>query len=165
MLVLVAQFAGAILLQNFITTISCDFSDKVKLSERIDSSEITKFAKKIDIPNFEEPKMDEVQPLFGIGEKLSPKTKDVINKGAGKEAVATVKKKVFEIGKKVSSETNDLKNKAAREAAIATDKVTRELDELVEKVKKLCQDNFIDWLINLKNILWAAVLYEVSGLF
>ena len=78
--------------------------------------------------------MDEVQPLFGIGEKLSPKTKDVINKGAGKEAVATVKKKVFEIGKKVSSEINDLKNKAAREAAIATDKVTRELDELVEKV-------------------------------
>ena len=57
-----------------------------------------------------------------------------------------------------------MKNKAAREAAIATDKVTRELDDLVETVEKLCQDNFIDWLINLKNILWAAVLYEVSGL-
>ena len=97
MLVLVAQFTGAILLQNFITTISCDFSDKVKLNERIDSLEITKFAKKIDIPNFEEPNIDEVEPLFGIGEKLSPKIKDVVNKDAGKEAVATVKKKVFEI--------------------------------------------------------------------
>ena len=66
-------------------------------------------------------------------------------------------------GKKLPSKTNGLKNTGAREAVVATDKVTRELDELVEKVEKLCQDNFIDWLIYLKNTVWAAVMYEVSG--